>query len=198
MSRLLELDRSLFYTINHGWASPFLDRLLPWLTHVGNFWPLFYLAALWLAISGGRRGRIFLAALAVALLISDPLTVRVLKPLVARLRPCVELDDVRLLISRRTSYSFPSAHAVNVSAAVVVLWSHYRRAAVVALPIFALVALSRVYIGVHYPFDLIAGACLGVAIGLGVIALFRWAGGHVSWFAPSSPRGSPDSSRIEA
>ncbi len=171
MSRLLELDRSLFYMINHGWANPFLDRLFPWATHGDNLWPLLLLIILWLTISGGRRGRLFLLAAAVGLILSDPITVRIIKPMVDRVRPCLELDDVRLLISRRGSPSFPSAHATNLFAVLTVLWHHHRPAAWVAAPIAAFIALSRVYVGVHYPFDLVGGAILGLVIGSAVVQL---------------------------
>jgi undecaprenyl-diphosphatase len=173
MDTVLELDRQLFYTINHGWASPFLDAFFPWATRLGSWWPAVGALALWLAIFGGKRGRICLLAVVVAVAIADPLAARVVKPLVERVRPCVALDDVRLLASRRSSLSFPSAHAVNTFAAAMVFWRFYPRSIWIGVPFAAMISLTRVYIGLHYPGDIVGGAFLGAGLGLLVAWVVR-------------------------
>jgi undecaprenyl-diphosphatase len=181
MNALIDLDRELFHAINHGWANPVLDAVYPWITRLQNLWPFLVVLAALLATKGGPRGRRCLLLIAVAVAISDPLAVRVVKPLVERERPCVELSDVRLLASRKSSLSFPSAHAVNLFAAATVIAHHFRRIGILALGIAAFVSFSRVYIGVHYPGDILGGALLGVAVGLGAtrvgrFVLRRWRG----------------------
>jgi undecaprenyl-diphosphatase len=162
----LQLDRDLFYLINHSWANPFFDVFFPWITKLKHFLPVLVPLILVLVTLGRRRGRLCVLTLGLSIAVSDPLTVRVLQPSFERVRPCVALSDTRLLVSRKKSPSFPSAHAVNVFAAAAVLWRFYRRSLWASLPLAVLVALSRVYVGVHYPLDILAGAILGWVVGL--------------------------------
>jgi undecaprenyl-diphosphatase len=115
------------------------------------------------------RGRVGLRAVllvAVAVGTVDLLGAGLLKPWIDRLRPCFALSDVRLLVVRQShSPSFPSNHAANSFAAAVVLASLGPGFAVVSYLLAAMVALSRVYLGVHYPADILAGALLGVGVG---------------------------------
>ena len=74
----------------------------------------------------------------------------------------------------KSSFSFPSSHATNIFAAGALLSYTYRRWTAVFLAIASGVAYSRVYIGVHYPSDILAGALLGVGYGLLVAFLWRW------------------------
>ena len=127
------------------------------------------LGGLWLAmiIWGGRQGRMAAVVLVLAVALSDQLSCSLIKPLVGRLRPCNALlaEQCRLLVGRSLAISFPSAHAANsFSMATVPSWRSNRFAPLLFL-FAAVVAYSRVYVGVHYPFDTIAGAILGRLIG---------------------------------
>jgi undecaprenyl-diphosphatase len=167
MTAILHLDRALFELLNGRLTNPVLDVVMPAITTQENWYPV--LVGLWIAliIWGGRKGRIAALLLVFAIALADQITCSVLKPLVGRIRPCNALpaDEVRLLVGRSSAYSFPSAHASNSFAmATVVAW-RLPRVAPVAFTVAALVAYSRVYVGVHYPLDVIAGALLGMAIG---------------------------------
>ncbi len=188
MESLATVDRDLFYLINHGWANGFLDRVFPWITRLGNFWPIIAALVAWLVWRGGARGRTTLLAVALSISITDPVTVRVLKPAFHRERPCTALEDTRLLASRKSSPSFPSAHAVNAFAVATVFAGFYASSLVIALPLAIAVGLSRVYIGVHYPFDVLAGAVLGTLIGSAVLGVLRLSAARVPWLvAPRRP-----------
>jgi membrane-associated phospholipid phosphatase len=78
------------------------------------------------------------------------------------------LDGVRLLVGCSDSFSFPSGHATNAFALAAFFATYYRRRAVLLFVMAALVGYSRIYVGVHYPLDVLGGAFLGVTFGLAV------------------------------
>ncbi len=169
--RILNLDTAIFQVLNGQLQHPVLDVVMRALTTQENWYPV--LGGLWVAmiIWGGRRGRLAAAMLVVAIALTDQLSCSVLKPLVGRLRPCNALppEDVRLIVHGSKAFSFPSAHAANSFAmASVAAWRFKRWA-----PLFFLIAVavgySRVYVGVHYPLDVVGGTILGLACGRAAI-----------------------------
>lgn len=180
MEPLIEFDRWLFYLINGAGANGFFDAVMPFLTDFSNFEIPLAIAWVMLMVFGGRRGRVTALVLAVTLLMTDQMSSHVIKPLVQRERPCVELSDVRALMGLKTSFSFPSSHAANIFGAATVLSLEYRRLMIPFIVIATAVAYSRVYIGVHYPLDVIAGAALGVGFGAGASVLARRSLGRLS------------------
>jgi len=110
----------------------------------------------------------------VSLLIAD-WSANILKHYFERIRPCNALEGVRLLAGCGKSFSMPSNHSVNAFAFIAPLYmllKNRMRYAFVAIAI--LVGFSRVYVGVHYPSDTIAGALLGVMLGISVVQFYRW------------------------
>ena len=110
-------------------------------------------------------------AFAVASLLSDAV-----KALVGRERPPVADAGISALIHLPGDPSFPSGHAATAFAAAGVVALRYPALRLPLLGLAALIALSRVYLGVHYPLDVIAGAALGLAVAWAVVALTRPAG----------------------
>src|SRR6185436_16484549 len=106
------------------------------------------------------------------------------KHAVGRPRPFLALDDLHVLLGRGKSFGMPSAHAANMFAATMVLFLYYRRSLWFMLPLALLVSYSRIYTGMHYPGDVLAGIILGsgyaVAGVWGFNALWQWAGRK--WF----------------
>lgn len=164
---LAGIDRSLFVLLNGRLTHPVLDSIMIFITTQENWYPV--LLGLWIAliIWGGRRGRIAAAALVVAVAATDQVTCSILKPIFRRIRPCNALapEQVRLLVDRSRAFSFPSAHAANSFAMATVVGWRFRKYAPYAFAIALAVAYSRVYVGVHYPFDSIAGALIGTVLG---------------------------------
>jgi undecaprenyl-diphosphatase len=185
---LLEMDRSLFYFCNQGLRNWLFDAIFPFLTDL-NRKPvaLVIVGILWLLLltKGGRHGRIAAMLLIPTIALSDQLNSSVLKFLIERARPCNELADVHLLVGCGSGYSFPSSHAVNNFAGAIVLAYFLPRWTWAFFTFAALVAFSRVYVGVHYPSDVLGGAVIGLFIGGGVITSFRvveeW------WFRRKNP-----------
>jgi undecaprenyl-diphosphatase len=173
MEVLLQLDTLLFRAINSGMANSVFDVLMPIVTSFRWWIPVFALGIGWLVIWGQRRGRLCALLMVVSVIVADPLTNRVIKPLFARERPCRQELHVVMRISGAEGPSFPSSHAVNMAAIAAVLVSFYRRAWWVWVMLAGTVGFSRVYVGVHYPGDVLFGWILGATIGGAVVKVVR-------------------------
>ncbi len=166
MNWLLNLDTQLFHSINRGWINPFFDVLMPILSAEEGAIILIGILII-TAIIDRRKGWIVLIFTLIAVALTDPIVVRILKPLIARPRPC-KVMFVHLLDRCSGSPSFPSAHATNIFSYAIAYSMVYRKALWGMIPLAVGVALSRVYVGVHYPLDILAGSILGTGIGLGM------------------------------
>jgi undecaprenyl-diphosphatase len=176
MEALEQLDIAVLRWIHLGWRCGLLDALFTTITNGRLF--VIPLLILWLGLiwKGGRAGRQLALLLALTLLVTDQLSSHLLKPWIGRVRPCFVVPGVTALIAQSHSASFPSSHAANSFGVAMVLALQFRRWAPLALGIALLSGLSRVYVGVHYPSDMLAGAALGCGAGAIAWALARRAG----------------------
>lgn len=165
MDAILRLDTELFKIINSGLTAPFLDSFMPYVTEKFNFLGAVLISALLIWALGKRRDRVGLIVLVVLVLASDFMSSG-LRHLFMRIRPCHAIEGVRLLAGCGGSYSMPSGHATNIFAAMVFLTARYKKFFPLFLAIAFTVAYSRVYVGVHYPLDVMAGAMLGAILAL--------------------------------
>jgi undecaprenyl-diphosphatase len=180
---LLNLDCWLFHFINVTLVNGLFDVVMPTLTDLNKTWigrvaaGLIWLALLW---KGGRKGRIAAIFLIPLIFMSDQLSSSVIKKLIARPRPChivdghVVVQNIRLLVDCGGGFSFPSSHAANNFAAAAYFSYFYRTLTWIFVLFAGAVAFSRVYVGVHYPSDVLGGALIGVvcaAIVLGVVLM---------------------------
>jgi undecaprenyl-diphosphatase len=161
---LLNIDLVVFYFINHTITNNFLDKLMPFITEIRNWYLVYIFLFTWLFWKGGKKGRIAAITLIIAIILSDQISSHILKELFSRTRPCQALDNVRLLVTCGSGKSFPSSHAVNNFVAATILSYFYKQYKIIYFSIASLMALSRVYVGVHYPSDIIAGALLGFLV----------------------------------
>ena len=151
--------------------TPALTAVLRFFTHLGDS------GAVWIALCvvlllfrSTRRGGV---ELALSLAVTAILCNLVLKPIIARERPFLTMEELELIVPALTSYSFPSGHASSSMAAAMSLTLAYgRRGAWAFLPA-GLIAFSRMYVGIHYPSDVLAGALLGCAVAWAAHGLWR-------------------------
>jgi undecaprenyl-diphosphatase len=183
----MSLDLALFELVNQRLTHPWLDAAMPTLTSWGS-WKLPLVAVLvGVALFGGPRLRRHLVWLALCVGAADLVSSQLLKPLVGRLRPSYCLTGVRLLVPAKGSFSFPSSHAVNLAAGAWFLHRTFRRRWVSAASflLLALVSYSRIYVGVHYPSDVLFGIAVGLGVGASALRVRR------AFFGVSEPGVAP-------
>ena len=160
------INVDLFYFINHNLQNPFLDWIMILTTHLGGFVSLCAILVLIIILSTifkKKNIRNIAALCLVALLVADGIAL-VLKNWVAEPRPFITLDNVRLLIVEDDPMSFPSGHTTSTCAVLFALIFKYKNkllTIVLAICCF-LVGFSRIYVGVHYPLDILSGAIIGI------------------------------------
>jgi undecaprenyl-diphosphatase len=169
---IIAFDIKLFYLINKGLANPLFDVFMPFITNLNNWKIPILLIWLFLMIRGGRKARVVAILLIITVVITDQLSATLIKPLVGRIRPCHVLDHVRLLVACGGKYSFPSSHATNISGMAVVLSFFYRKGITWFTLLALVIGFSRIYVGVHYPLDVLGGLIIGSCAGFVVIALY--------------------------
>jgi undecaprenyl-diphosphatase len=182
MDFLYTLDVAVFHFINGALSTAAGDMFWPVITDYDKILAVrIVLVAvwLWLMIKGGKRGRTAALLLVVVIVCSDQLSSFVVKPLVQRPRPCHLVDgmpavaDIHLLVGCGGGKSFPSSHAVNNFAMATVFAFYYRRWRYAFFSWAALIALSRVFVGVHYPSDILGGALVGGIVALAIISAWH-------------------------
>ncbi len=179
MSGLLQLDETLFFWVNISCQNAFFDWLMPLLRNKYIWVPFYVFVTSFLVLNFQRKGLVAVLALVLAVALADNISSQLIKKSVQRLRPCKVMEpqrDIYLRVPCGSGYSFPSSHATNhfaVATYLMLLFGNLFRW--VRLPLFlwaAIIAFAQVYVGVHFPFDVIGGALLGSLIGWGIHLLF--------------------------
>jgi undecaprenyl-diphosphatase len=168
-SFLYSIDVAGFRWINEAWSCPFLDHFFSYITQFHHFeWPVL-LWALYLLVWGKAKGRWLVLTVVITVLLTDQISSHVIKYLVERVRPCNALPDVLTPMGVSSAFSFPSSHAANMGGSMLVLSQAFPAFTWLFALVALLVGLSRVYLGLHYPSDVLSGYLLGIAIGWGVL-----------------------------
>ncbi len=177
---LSNADVWLFYAVNHGWSSPVLDVFMSVITTTAYWRPIYAFGIIALLIAGYRKGwrtegsefvwcaLVLMASVA----LFDPLSNVLLKETLQRPRPYLVLGDVYQLVASGGG-SFPSNHALNNAAAATIISHFFPRWKFMAWGIACTIAISRVYVGVHYPSDVLGGVVIGYVGALCLLALWR-------------------------
>ncbi|MBK8442425.1 MAG: phosphatase PAP2 family protein [Sphingobacteriales bacterium] len=174
METLLQWDNFLFSLINGTWSNSFFDALLP-LLRTKEFWaPLYIFVLAYIAYNySWKQALILIAFTALAAGLADFTRSSIIKPYFNRLRPCNSpwlQEQIHLLVPCGSGKSFTSSHAANHFALAwcwIMIWGRQYRWLIPVLLLWAAsIAYSQVYVGVHFPFDVLAGGLLGTAVGI--------------------------------
>jgi undecaprenyl-diphosphatase len=167
-------DKKVFLQLNSGWTNPLFDWLLPYFRD-SVFWaPLYLLMLSFMLLNYGRKGLWWSIALLCTVAIADMVGARVFKEGFERLRPCRDpffSQQVRLLVKHCSGgYSFTSNHAANhfgiATFVSLTMYPTFRRWIYLFYLWAFFVSYAQIYVGVHYPTDVLGGALLGVMAGL--------------------------------
>lgn len=169
---LNELDKVLFILINIELANPVTDFIMPIITSDNVLRICYGIAMALLLWRGDSRVRWIALFSALTILISDQLSSQVLKHIFERPRPCQIMSDIHLLVSCGSGFSMPSSHAVNSFAQAAFFGTLFKKSQSYLIITAGLIASSRIFVGVHYPGDVLVGIIIGSLVGVIIALLF--------------------------
>ena len=172
--KLVQWDQSLFISINSEWTNPVFDVVLPIMRNSFIWYPVYLFLLIFVLLNFKARGLWWVVFFLSTLALTDMTGTYVFKHVFERLRPCSDPEfftHVRLLLKQCAGgYSFTSNHAANHFGMATFFFITFRHLfkiwAWIALCWAAAICYSQVYVGVHYPLDVLAGAMLGLAFGI--------------------------------
>ena len=180
MTSVSTIDTDLFLFLN-GLHSDWLDNVMIAITLMWAWIPLYLLLIYWVVKQYGKRCWWIFLAVGIVVLCSDQLSAHVCKPLFHRLRPCYNADFQDLIYLPKGlaggKYGFVSSHAANTFAVAAFLTPALQKGRSwigIVLYLWAFISsYSRIYMGYHYPGDILCGAILGILVGLILWKVFR-------------------------
>ena len=171
MNWLNEMELPILWWIRDNLTNPFLDTVMPYISSLarsGEFWIL--VALILLCFKKTRKAGVAMGiAMVLGLLVGNI----GLKNIIARTRP-YDMVEVEVLVKHLSDFSFPSGHTLVSFNAAIALHHYHRKWGVAALVLASLIALSRLYLFVHYPTDVVAGLLLAVLLAFVSCRLVDW------------------------
>ena len=179
MDWILQLDTQIFLAIN-GWHNEVWDGIMWWISGKTTWWPFYLLLLTYLGWKKRWQLALMVLFIILGITLADQTSVHLFKNVFQRIRPCHEpsLEGLVHLVNNKCGgqFGFISSHAANTFgvAFLVLLWIRKRWFTGVMVIWALLVAYSRVYLGVHYPGDVLFGGIWGAGCGMLLFYLFRW------------------------
>ena len=179
--QIKDIDQALFYQINGVWHHPILDAVLPWTRHSNNWIPLYIGLLGWLIYQVGWKTLKWLLFALINVGLTDQISSSVFKPFFHRLRPCNDpalIGKTRPLLDHCSGgFSFTSSHAANHFGIAMFLFGtmrqFFRKWIWLAFFWAFLVSYAQLYVGAHFPFDVVGGCLLGLLIGQQTSRIFN-------------------------
>lgn len=178
---LLEFDRWLLVKINHDWSNSLFNDIFPMWRQSETWIPLYFFLFVLMVFNYGWRAFPWMLMLGLTAGVCDQVSSGLIKEWVGRLRPCRDeslagLIDLRVIYCPQSG-SFTSSHAVNhfgiATFIIITLKEQIGRSRWLFMAWAATICYGQVYVGVHYPFDVIGGGMLGILIGYAMAFLYQ-------------------------
>jgi len=170
---LIDLDTALFLFFNVTLANPVTNFLMPIITSDNLLRAGYGLTMIIVLWKGDARLRWLVLFSILTLTATDQLASHLFKPLIERARPCQIMENINLLVNCGAGFSMPSSHAANAFGQAAIFGLLFKKIRVLLIIFASLVAFSRVFVGVHFVGDILAGALLGLFAGLILMLLFK-------------------------
>jgi undecaprenyl-diphosphatase len=180
IDQLLEYDREIFLYLN-GLHAPWLDPVMLFATETLSWLPLYLYLVYLIFKDHQKEGLLVLVGIVLTIVLADQVTSTIMKPYFARFRPSHE-PSLQTLVHIVNGYKggkfgFASSHAANTFGTATFLFLLFGKTRKWIALLFlwaAVVTYSRIYLGVHYPGDILVGALVGMLAALAGFTLYRW------------------------
>ncbi|MBA2251015.1 MAG: phosphatase PAP2 family protein [Chitinophagaceae bacterium] len=179
-NKIKPFDYKLFSKINGDWHSAFLDSVIPYTREAYLWIPFYIFLALFAILNFKRTGWFWVLFFIANVALSDFISSHIIKEYISRVRPCRDpmlADHIRFLVkSCPVNSSFTSSHAVNHFAAAMFIFSTFKKISKWWALIFVwafIPSYAQVYVGIHFPLDVLCGMLVGILLGYLVAKLFN-------------------------
>jgi undecaprenyl-diphosphatase len=187
-SNIEPVDRKIFFFVNNNLSNSFFDNTMPYIREANLWLPLYLFFFVWALLNFGKRGWLWILFAACTGALTDLVSSRLIKENIFRLRPCQNpelMQKIHVLVNYCPgSSSFTSSHAANhfgFAAFLVITLSRFTPAWIYLLYVWAAaICFAQVYVGVHYPFDVVTGGILGWLLGAIMARFFNNYAGLIS------------------
>lgn len=180
LEKLINIDQDIFIMINQGLSNAFFDWLLPIMRNPFTWAPLYLFLVIFFIKHYGKMGIFIVCMTLVNFGLTDSISSHLIKKSVKRVRPCNDVvfkQEINLRVRCGGGYSFTSSHATNHFGMaffwILLFRRRWRHTLWLCIAWAAIISFSQIYVGVHYPFDILGGALLGATIGILNGYLFR-------------------------